>query len=94
MANEFSVRKLGPSHSTIGYVWLSGSIAECGSDIERFAIHTPFEKPVRSNTLLEEYHIYMAGNSRVSIAGLNTKNVDYVARSIAEVLARESSYDK
>ncbi|KAL3447311.1 pyridoxal phosphate-dependent transferase [Aspergillus insuetus] len=41
--------------------------------------------------LKEEYHIYMAGNSRVSIAGLNTKNVDYVARSIAEVLARESA---
>ncbi|KAL3490553.1 pyridoxal phosphate-dependent transferase [Aspergillus germanicus] len=41
--------------------------------------------------LKDEYHIYMAGNSRVSIAGLNTKNVDYVARSIAEVLARESS---
>ncbi|CEL01192.1 hypothetical protein ASPCAL00780 [Aspergillus calidoustus] len=41
--------------------------------------------------LKEEYHIYMAGNSRVSIAGLNTKNVDYVARSIAEVLAREQS---
>ncbi|KAL2856641.1 pyridoxal phosphate-dependent transferase [Aspergillus pseudoustus] len=43
--------------------------------------------------LKEEYHIYMAGNSRVSIAGLNTKNVDYVARSIAEVLARESSQE-
>ncbi|KAJ0421731.1 pyridoxal phosphate-dependent transferase [Aspergillus carlsbadensis] len=41
--------------------------------------------------LKEEYHIYMAGNSRVSIAGLNTKNVDYVAKSIAEVLAREQS---
>jgi hypothetical protein len=90
MANEFSVRKLGPSHSAIGYVWVPGSIAECGSDIERFAIHTS-KKPIRSNTLLEEYHIYMAGNSRVSIAGLNTKNVDYVARSIAEVLAGESS---
>ncbi|KAL2815306.1 pyridoxal phosphate-dependent transferase [Aspergillus granulosus] len=44
-----------------------------------------------SNSHPEEYHIYMAGNSRVSIAGLNTKNVDYVARSIAEVLARVSS---
>ncbi|KAL2834266.1 pyridoxal phosphate-dependent transferase [Aspergillus cavernicola] len=39
--------------------------------------------------LKDEYHIYMAENSRVSIAGLNSGNVDYVARSIAEVLARE-----
>lgn len=40
-------------------------------------------------TFLDEYHIYMAENSRVSIAGLNTGNVDYVARSIAEVLAKQ-----
>lgn len=39
-------------------------------------------------TSLDEYHIYMAENSRVSIAGLNTGNVDYVARSIAEVLEK------
>ncbi|KAL4735380.1 pyridoxal phosphate-dependent transferase [Aspergillus similis] len=38
--------------------------------------------------LKDEYHIYMAENSRISIAGLNTGNVDYVARSIGEVLAR------
>ncbi|KAL4794738.1 pyridoxal phosphate-dependent transferase [Aspergillus venezuelensis] len=40
-------------------------------------------------TLKEEYHIYMAENSRISIAGLNTSNVEYVAKSIGEVLARE-----
>ncbi|RDW90650.1 uncharacterized protein DSM5745_02425 [Aspergillus mulundensis] len=39
--------------------------------------------------LRDEYHIYMADNSRISIAGLNTGNVEYVARSIGEVLARE-----
>ncbi|PKX89880.1 PLP-dependent transferase [Aspergillus novofumigatus IBT 16806] len=33
------------------------------------------------------YHIYMAENSRISIAGLNSGNVEYVAQSIAEVLA-------
>lgn len=37
----------------------------------------------------EKYHIYMADNSRISIAGLNPRNVEYVARSIAEVLQRE-----
>ncbi|KAL4750352.1 hypothetical protein BDW72DRAFT_203990 [Aspergillus terricola var. indicus] len=39
--------------------------------------------------LKDEYHIYMAENSRISIAGLNAENVDYVARSIGEVLTRE-----
>ena len=34
----------------------------------------------------EKYHIYMAQNSRVSIAGLNPENVEYVAVSIADVL--------
>lgn len=33
-----------------------------------------------------QYHIYMASNSRVSIAGLNDKNVEYVGRSIAQCL--------
>ncbi|KAL4910390.1 hypothetical protein BDW74DRAFT_165443 [Aspergillus multicolor] len=41
-------------------------------------------------TLKDEYHIYMAENSRISIAGLNTGNVEYVAKSIGEVLARGS----
>ncbi|RAL09100.1 aromatic-amino-acid aminotransferase [Aspergillus homomorphus CBS 101889] len=34
----------------------------------------------------EEDHIYMADNSRVSIAGLNPGNVEYVAKAIAERL--------
>ncbi|KAJ5083085.1 aminotransferase [Penicillium argentinense] len=38
----------------------------------------------------EQYHVYMADNSRISIAGLNEGNVEYVARSIAEVLRAES----
>lgn len=36
--------------------------------------------------ILEQYHIYMAQNSRISIAGLNTGNVEYVAQSIAKCL--------
>lgn len=34
----------------------------------------------------DQFHVYMASNSRISIAGLNTKNVDYVAESIKECL--------
>jgi aspartate/tyrosine/aromatic aminotransferase len=29
--------------------------------------------------LREKYHIYLVGSGRISIAGLNTKNVNYVA---------------
>ncbi|KAK5023282.1 Aspartate aminotransferase, cytoplasmic [Exophiala sideris] len=36
--------------------------------------------------LRERYHIYMADNSRISIAGLTDANVAYVARAIAECL--------
>ncbi|OQV08493.1 hypothetical protein CLAIMM_12756 [Cladophialophora immunda] len=40
--------------------------------------------------LREQYHIYMADNSRISIAGLNESNVAYVARAITECLQAES----
>ncbi|KAJ5349192.1 aminotransferase, partial [Penicillium brevicompactum] len=40
--------------------------------------------------LREQYHIYMAGNSRISIAGLNEQNVAYVGNSITECLKQSS----
>ena len=36
--------------------------------------------------LRNEAHIYMTKNGRVSMAGINTKNVDYVARAIDKVV--------
>ncbi|KAJ5448526.1 aminotransferase [Penicillium cf. griseofulvum] len=39
--------------------------------------------------LREKYHIYMADNSRISIAGLNKQNVDYVGKSITDCLKQE-----
>jgi len=36
--------------------------------------------------LQEEFHIYMTKNGRISMAGLNTRNVDYVAKSIDKVV--------
>lgn len=39
--------------------------------------------------ILEQYHIYMADNSRISIAGLNDGNVEYVGQCIAECLKQE-----
>jgi len=35
----------------------------------------------------EKYHIYMTNDGRISIAGLNTKNVGYVAEAIHKVTA-------
>lgn len=37
--------------------------------------------------LREEFHVYMIESSRINIAGINHANVDYVADSIAAVLA-------
>ena len=34
----------------------------------------------------EQHHVYVADNSRISIAGLNAGNVEYVARSITQCL--------
>ncbi|OAG41879.1 hypothetical protein AYO21_03882 [Fonsecaea monophora] len=39
--------------------------------------------------LRDRHHIYMADNSRISIAGLNETNVEYVARAITECLLLE-----
>ncbi|KYK59329.1 aspartate aminotransferase [Drechmeria coniospora] len=37
--------------------------------------------------LREEHHIYMTKNGRISMAGLNTNNIDHVANSIRKVVA-------
>jgi aspartate aminotransferase len=36
--------------------------------------------------LRSEYHIYMTKNGRISMAGLNSKNVDYVAAAVDKVV--------
>ncbi|KAL2398606.1 Aspartate aminotransferase, mitochondrial [Exophiala dermatitidis] len=41
--------------------------------------------------LREQYHIYMADNSRISIAGLNESNVAYVAKAITHSLGAEQN---
>ena len=37
------------------------------------------------NRLKSEFHIYLTDDGRISISGLNTKNVEYVAKSFHEV---------
>ncbi|KAK1780168.1 pyridoxal phosphate-dependent transferase [Copromyces sp. CBS 386.78] len=36
--------------------------------------------------LREEFHVYMTKNGRISMAGLNTKNIDYFARAVDKVV--------
>ncbi|KAJ3546719.1 hypothetical protein NM208_g1871 [Fusarium decemcellulare] len=47
--------------------------------------YTGISKP-QIERLEEHYHIYMANTSRISLAGLNEKNVEYVAKSLDEVV--------
>lgn len=42
--------------------------------------------PEQVKKLREEYSIYMAGDSRINVAGLKTEKVEYVAAAIAHVL--------
>lgn len=50
---------------------------------------TGLSKP-QVDRLISEFHIYLAANGRISMAGLNSHNVDYVARAINTVV-RDSS---
>ncbi len=36
--------------------------------------------------LTSKYHIYLLKSGRVNMCGLNTKNVDYVAKAIDDVV--------
>lgn len=42
--------------------------------------------PEQVQRLQDEFSIYMVGSSRISIAGISTTNVDYLAKAIATVL--------
>ena len=41
---------------------------------------------VQSERMVAKHHIYMTKNGRISVAGLTTENVDYVAEAIKECL--------
>jgi len=42
----------------------------------------------QADKLVKEYDIYLTKNGRISISGLNTKNVHYVAESFKEVITK------
>lgn len=43
-------------------------------------------KPSQSQALVEVAHVYLTGNGRISMAGLNTHNVEYFARQLDAVV--------
>ena len=42
--------------------------------------------PEQTIRMKNEFHVYMTKNGRISMAGLNTGNVDYVAKAIEQVV--------
>jgi aspartate/tyrosine/aromatic aminotransferase len=42
--------------------------------------------PAQCKSMVEKHHIYMLGNGRVSMAGVTTKNVAYIAGAINDVV--------
>ena len=45
--------------------------------------------PAQVDVLIKEYHIYLTKNGRISMAGLNSRNVDYVAKAIDDAVRRQ-----
>ena len=39
----------------------------------------------QATAMVDEYHIYMTKNGRISVSGLTEKNVEYVANAFKEV---------
>ncbi len=44
------------------------------------------ETAAQVEILTKKYHIYLVSNGRVSMAGFNTKNVNYVADAIKDAV--------
>lgn len=41
--------------------------------------------PAQSDKMVKKHHVYMTKNGRISVAGLTSANVGYVARAIKDV---------
>jgi len=63
-----------------------GDWSHITSQIGMFSYTGLNQKQVES--LVKDYHIYLPKDGRISICGLNTGNVDYVAQSINEVASK------
>lgn len=45
--------------------------------------------PAQSQALTEKAHVYLTGNGRISMAGLNSHNIRYFAESLDKVVRNE-----
>lgn len=45
--------------------------------------------PAQSDKMVNKHHIYMTKNGRISICGITTKNVDYIADCIKDVVVNQ-----
>jgi aspartate aminotransferase len=45
--------------------------------------------PKQVEKMVNVYHVYMLANGRISMAGVTTKNVEYVANAIHQVVTSE-----
>lgn len=65
-----------------------GSWKHITSQIGMFSFTGLSEKQVE--VLRERWHVYMTKNGRISMAGLNTNNVDYFAKAFDDVVRATS----
>ena len=42
--------------------------------------------PEQCEILIKKHHVYLLKNGRISMAGVNTKNVAYIAKAIADAV--------
>jgi len=68
-----NLKKLGSKHDWSHIVNQKGMFAYTGL------------KPEHCKRLVDEFHIYLMSSGRISVAGINTKNVEYIAKCFHEV---------
>ena len=44
--------------------------------------------PEQCDILTKKHHIYLLRNGRISMAGVNTRNVKYIAKAVADAVAQ------
>lgn len=48
-------------------------------------------KPAQTKSLVENHHVYLTGNGRISMAGLNAGNVKRFAKAVDAVVRADAS---
>ncbi len=67
-----------------GYAWPQSWV--CPEDFHTKLIIFPFLTGEQTDHLREKYHIYLTGDGRMNMCGLNVHNMDYVAQAFHETV--------